>query len=152
MTSINPPIYLLVLRPLRNYRSPVIISPLIDLKRISIRNNNIQKKLTGSIVDHIQHLAVVVSDIHDAIEWYKSRFDLQLSYSDESWALLEFSNISIALVLPNQHPPHIAIELDNPTSFGPLTHRRDGTASTYIKDPWGNSIEIMQTNRGDPQL
>ena len=103
-------------------------------------------------MDQIQHVALVVSNIDDAIKWYQSRFDLEVTYSDKTWALLEFSNILMALVLPNQHPPHIAVELDNPTSFGPLTHRRDGTASTYIKDPWGNSIEIMQTNRGDPQL
>ena len=103
-------------------------------------------------MDQIQHVALVVSNIDDAIKWYQSRFDLEVTYSDKTWALLEFSNILMALVLPNQHPPHIAIELNNPNSFGSLTHHRDGTSSTYIKDPWGNSIEIMQTNRGDPQL
>jgi catechol 2,3-dioxygenase-like lactoylglutathione lyase family enzyme len=103
-------------------------------------------------VDQIQHLALIVSDLDDAIEYYKTRFDLKISYSDKSWALLEFLNILMVLVLPNQHPPHIAIALDNPRSFGPLKHHRDGTASTYIKDPWGNFIEIMQNSRGDTQL
>ena len=100
-------------------------------------------------MDQIQHVALVVSDIDDAIEWYKKRFDLEISYSDKSWALLEFSNILMALVLPNQHPPHIAIELENPVSFGPLNQHRDGTSSTYIKDPWGNSIEIMSNRSRD---
>ena len=103
-------------------------------------------------MDQIQHVALVVSNIDDAIKWYQSRFDLEVSYSDKTWALLEFSNILMALVLPNQHPPHIAIELDNPTSFGLLTHHRDGTSSTYIEDPWGNSIEIMSSGSRDIQL
>lgn len=101
---------------------------------------------------HLQHVALVVSDIDEAVNWYQSRFDLNISYSDKTWALLDFSNISLALVLPNQHPPHIAIARDNATSFGPLTDHRDGTASTYIKDPWGNSIEIMQSSCADTQL
>jgi catechol 2,3-dioxygenase-like lactoylglutathione lyase family enzyme len=100
-------------------------------------------------VDQIQHVALVVSDIDDAIEWYKTKFNLEISYSDKSWALLQFSNILMALVLPDQHPPHIAIELDNPVSFGALTERRDGASSTYIKDPWGNSIEIMSSRSRD---
>ena len=100
-------------------------------------------------MDQLQHVALVVSDIDDAIEWYKTKFNLEISYSDKSWALLQFSNILLALVLPDQHPPHIAIELDNPVSFGPLTERRDGTSSTYIKDPWGNSIEIMSSRCRD---
>ena len=103
-------------------------------------------------MDQIQHFELVVSNIDHAIKWYQSRFDLELSYSDKTWALLAFSNILMALVLPNQHPPHIAIELDNPNFFGPLTHHRDGTSSTYIKDPWGNSIEIMSRSSRDIQL
>jgi catechol 2,3-dioxygenase-like lactoylglutathione lyase family enzyme len=103
-------------------------------------------------VDQIEHVAIAVSDIGEAIKWYETRFDLAVSYADKTWALLEFSNILLALVLPHQHPPHIAIEVDNPTSFGPLAHHRDGTSSTYIKDPWGNTIELMSSSRGNMQL
>jgi hypothetical protein len=47
-------------------------------------------------------------------------------------------------VLPGQHPPHIAIERPDASAYGPLRQHRDGTASVYVNDPFGNVIEIMQ--------
>ena len=101
-------------------------------------------------MEKLQHVAVTVDDIHKALDWYRARFNVETTYADDSWALLQFDNIAMALVLPEQHPPHIAVERDKAESYGPLMRHRDGTASTYIRDPWGNAIEIMHTH-GDPR-
>jgi len=95
-------------------------------------------------MERLHHVAVAVTDIDKALEWYQAEFNVETAYRDESWALLQFDNIALALVLPEQHPPHIAVERDKAESYGPLTPHRDGTASVYIQDPWGNAIEIIK--------
>jgi len=95
-------------------------------------------------MDRLHHVAVTVPDIQQALQWYRSQFDLAIIYEDATWALLRFGNIDLALVLPGQHPPHIAIERADAAAYGPLRRHRDGTASVYINDPFGNVIEIMQ--------
>jgi len=93
----------------------------------------------------IHHIALPVTDINKAVDWYEKNFDIRKVYADESWALLEFKNISVALVLPNEHPMHIAVERENAKNFGALKTHRDGTASVYVDDPWGNTVEYVKT-------
>jgi catechol 2,3-dioxygenase-like lactoylglutathione lyase family enzyme len=97
-------------------------------------------------MDRIHHVAITVPDIGKAHDWYRDQFDTEIIYVDESWALLKFDNIALALVLPEQHPPHVAVERANAEKYGALTRHRDGTASVYIRDPWGNAVEIMKIN------
>jgi catechol 2,3-dioxygenase-like lactoylglutathione lyase family enzyme len=96
-------------------------------------------------MDRVHHIALAVPDIGEALAWYHDHFDVETIYEDSSWALLRLDNIALALVLPDQHPPHIAIERRNAETFGELTAHRDGTSSVYVDDPWGNTIEIMKT-------
>mgnify|MGYP000845543005 CR=1 FL=1 len=95
-------------------------------------------------MDKIHHVAIQVNNIKTAVKWYTDKFDASLDYEDETWALLKFSNLSLALVMPDQHPPHFAIESTNAEAFGKLTKHRDGTASVYIEDPFGNAVEIIE--------
>ena len=95
-------------------------------------------------MERLHHVAVAVFDIGRALDWYRAKLDVEVSYVDESWALLQFDNIAVELILPEQHPRHLAVERENAKSFGALTPYRDGTASVYIKDPWGNAIEIVK--------
>jgi extradiol dioxygenase family protein len=93
-------------------------------------------------LDTLHHVAVPVTNVKDTVDWYTQKFDCKVTYQDETWALLQFANISMALVLPNQHPPHFAV-LGDPAVYGePKTHR-DGTRSVYLKDPSGNAVEIL---------
>lgn len=101
------------------------------------------------ILEKLDHVAVGVTDIKKALKWYCANFDVDVTYADESWALLMFDNISLALVLPDQHPPHIAVERETTKPCGTPTRHRDGTASVYIRDPWGNAIEIMKAKHQD---
>ena len=93
--------------------------------------------------DAIDHIAISVKDIKSAVEWYQEHFKCAVTYEDDTWAFLEFGNIKLALVIPEQHPPHIAFVSERAESYGTLKAHRDGTRSLYINDPAGNSIEIM---------
>ena len=94
-------------------------------------------------LDALHHVAISVRDIAEAVTWYTANFHCTLAYQDTTWALLNFANTQLALVIPEQHPPHIAFSHPDAAKFGPLKAHRDGTRSTYISDPAGNPVEIM---------
>ncbi len=94
-------------------------------------------------LDSLDHVAVAVSDIAAAVDWYTSNFHCEVAYQDPTWAFLRFGNIRLALVVPEQHPAHIALVSAEAEKFGALTIHRDGTKSVYVKDPWGNAVEIL---------
>jgi catechol 2,3-dioxygenase-like lactoylglutathione lyase family enzyme len=94
-------------------------------------------------LDRIDHVAISVPQIGEAVAWYTSTFRCTVAYQDATWAMLDFGNLKLALVVPDQHPPHIAFTSPRAATFGTLTTRRDGTRSTYVKDPAGNSVEIL---------
>jgi hypothetical protein len=64
-------------------------------------------------------------------------------YQDDTWGLVQFSNIKLALVIPSQHPPHLGFVTPKAADFGALKPHRDGTRSVYITDPAGNSLELL---------
>jgi catechol 2,3-dioxygenase-like lactoylglutathione lyase family enzyme len=94
-------------------------------------------------LDRIDHVAISVRDVAAAVAWSTKSFRCRVAYQDASWAFLDFENVRVALVVPDQHPPHLALQRPEAGSFGRLTTHRDGTRSTYVSDPSGNSIEIM---------
>jgi catechol 2,3-dioxygenase-like lactoylglutathione lyase family enzyme len=94
-------------------------------------------------LDSMDHLALQVADVPAALEWYTKTFHCELLYRDDTWALLRFANIRLALVTEGQHPPHLAFEREEADAFGPLKTHRDGTRSAYIQDPSGNAVEIL---------
>ena len=95
-------------------------------------------------LDKIDHVAIQVDDIAAAIAWYREHWDCVVEWSDATWAMLKFDNTRLALVLPGQHPPHVAFLSESPEDGGMPTYHRDSTSSTYIKDPWGNDIELIK--------
>ena len=107
------------------------------------------QQITKSSQDTIQHVAVVVPDIQQAVEWYTTKFNCTINYQDDTWALLDFANIQLALVTPGQHPAHIAFLNSEAEMFGPLQRHRDGTQSIYITDPFGNAVEMIATQEGE---
>jgi catechol 2,3-dioxygenase-like lactoylglutathione lyase family enzyme len=101
------------------------------------------RQATETLLDSIHHIAVSVNDVKAAVDWYTRTFQCKVSYQDDTWAFLEFANLRLALVIPSQHPPHVAFLSPEAEKFGPLKPHRDGTRSCYVTDPAGNSIEIM---------
>jgi catechol 2,3-dioxygenase-like lactoylglutathione lyase family enzyme len=94
-------------------------------------------------LDAIHHVAISVKDIAQAVDWYTKNFRCTVTYQDATWAMLTFANIHLALVLPEQHPPHLGFTHPEAEKFGPLKTHRDGTRSTYIPDCAGNAVEIL---------
>ena len=100
--------------------------------------------MTMETLDTIDHVAVVVDDIDTALAWYQAHFNCDVQWHDESWAFLRFGNCGLALVTPEQHPPHFAITAANIARFGtPQTHR-DGTRFVYLDDGSGNTVEMLE--------
>ena len=91
----------------------------------------------------IDHVAIVVEDPETAANWYATRFDAKILYSDPTWAFIEFENIKLAFVVKGQHPPHFAFKVSSEELSGGKLHR-DGTVSVYKKDPWGNFYELIK--------
>lgn len=94
-------------------------------------------------LDSVDHVALQVVDVPQTVAWYQKTFDCELIFKDDTWALLRFANIRVALVTAGQHPPHLAFQREDAESFGALKTHRDGTRSTYIQDPSGNCLEIL---------
>lgn len=94
-------------------------------------------------LDRLDHIAIPVEDVAQAAEWYKATFRCEVKYQDATWALLQFDNTSLALVIPSQHPAHIGFVSPEAEKFGALKTHRDGTRSCYVNDPAGNSVEIL---------
>ena len=92
-------------------------------------------------MEKIDHIAVVVTNISEGVRWYTKKFDCKVNYKDKSWAELQFDNIKLALVLPQDHPAHIAFEDD--TVVDGEKHR-DGSESIYEHDTFGNIIERIK--------
>lgn len=106
---------------------------------------NFVRSVVDQKLDAMDHVAISVPDIGQAVDWYSQHFQCAVLYRDESWALVQFSNIKLALVLPSQHPPHMGFFSLKARDFGPLKAHRDGTKSVYITDPAGNSLELLAT-------
>ena len=94
-------------------------------------------------LDAIDHVAIAVSDVAAAVDWYRGQFRCEVAYQDDTWALLTFANVRLALVIPEQHPPHLGLVSPHAEDFGALKTHRDGTRSCYVKDTSGNAIEIL---------
>lgn len=95
-------------------------------------------------LDLIDHVAITVADIAASVDWYASNFHCEIEYQDETWALLRFENMALALVIAEQHPPHVAIRREDAEKFGPLVTHRDGSRSVYVKDAAGNAVEVIE--------
>ena len=92
-------------------------------------------------MEKIDHIAIVVTNISQAVRWYTNKFDCKVNYEDKSWAELQFDNIKLNLVLPHEHPAHIAF-IDESIKNG--TSHRDGSESIYDHDTFGNIIERIK--------
>jgi len=98
------------------------------------------------------HVAFVVKDVAEAVGFYNATFDgVEVLYLDESWAFISVDGMKIAFVIESQHPPHLAMRIDDKSQFEAEAMRhgkkvsvhRDLSESFYFNDPSGNMIEVM---------
>ena len=95
-------------------------------------------------MDNIDHIAIQTDSISKSVSWYKSMFECEVEFEDNTWALLKFANTKIALVVPDQHPPHIAVKRENLEKYGNPVKHRDGSESVYIDSPDKNTFELIR--------
>jgi catechol 2,3-dioxygenase-like lactoylglutathione lyase family enzyme len=98
----------------------------------------------------LDHVAVPAQDIAASVRWYVETFGAVVLYQDDTWAFLRLGQGKLALVTPSQHPPHVALRVDEDaltqaarTAGRPIARHRDGTQGIYIDDPDGNQIELI---------
>ena len=92
---------------------------------------------------YIDHIAIETKNVSESVNWYSAKFNCDIKYQDQTWALLKFENISIALVTPGEHPPHFAVVDENLVNESNLKRHRDGIGYKYVKDPDNNFIEFI---------
>jgi catechol 2,3-dioxygenase-like lactoylglutathione lyase family enzyme len=98
----------------------------------------------------MDHVAVPTLDIAGSVQFYVENFGAEVLYQDESWAFLRLGQGKLALVTPTQHPPHVALRVDQSTlehaaarAGKTIDRHRDGTTGIYVDDPQGNVIELI---------
>jgi catechol 2,3-dioxygenase-like lactoylglutathione lyase family enzyme len=91
----------------------------------------------------IDHVAINVENIARSVAWYVENFSAIVSYSDETWAMLEVGEFKIALTIRDQHPPHLAFRVETFDDESNVRAHRDGAKYIYKTDPDGNTIELI---------
>ena len=98
----------------------------------------------------MDHVAIQTADIPAAVQFYRDNFGATVLYEDASWAFLKIGQGKLALVLPQQHPPHVALRVSlqdlhaMAERFGQkISAHRDGTQGIYLTDPAGNVTELI---------
>jgi catechol 2,3-dioxygenase-like lactoylglutathione lyase family enzyme len=95
-------------------------------------------------LDRLHHVAIPCDDVSAAVAWYTERFRCEVAYRDETWSLLRFQNASLALVTRGEHPGHFGVEGPKPDTLGEVRTHRDGVRFAYLRDPWGNVVEVVE--------
>ncbi len=106
----------------------------------------------------IGHVAICVEDIAAAAEFYQG-LGMQLVWQDADWAYLKAGKDGLALLSPSyeQAGPHFGFVFSDratvDTAYDQLKaqgvkvtdihEHRDGTASFYGRDPFGNWFEYL---------
>ncbi len=95
-------------------------------------------------------MAIPSRNIAASVRWYVGKFGAEVLYQDETWAFLKLGRGKLALVTPMQHPPHLAVRVDEAflakaaeAAGRPVDTHRDGTTGIYVDDPDGNQVELI---------
>jgi len=101
--------------------------------------------MTEHLIDHI---AILVSDLKIAEEWYTENLKGKITFRNEKYIRISVANTNIALIDKKHYDKaHFAILVDNfnelPLNKGEIIKHRDGTVGVFIKDPFGNYIEYI---------
>jgi lactoylglutathione lyase len=100
----------------------------------------------------INHVALEVGDIEEALAFYGRLFDFRLRGRSESMAFIDMGDQFIALATGRSQPKdrhrHFGLVVDDRT---PVRRALEGTAAEILPsrgldflDPWGNYIQIVE--------
>ncbi len=96
----------------------------------------------------VDHIAIKVSDLQLAEDWYTENLNAKITFRDEKYIRLKLENTNIALIDEKYYPQaHTGFLIDKiedlPTEKGEVVKHRDGTIGVYVKDPFGNYLEYI---------
>ena len=98
----------------------------------------------------LDHVAIQTHDVPGSVQFYVENFGAQVLYQDQTWAFLRLGQGKLALVSPEQHPPHVALRVNEEElekaarrAGKPIDRQRDGTTGFYVEDEQGNVIELI---------
>ena len=104
----------------------------------------------------LDHVAIQTKDIAVTAKFYVDTFGAEVLYADTTWAFLRIGQGKLALVSPQQHPPHVALRVDLPAletaaanAGKKIDLHRDGTRGIYLDDPAGNVVELIYYPPGE---
>jgi catechol 2,3-dioxygenase-like lactoylglutathione lyase family enzyme len=96
----------------------------------------------------INHIALEVGSVDDALEFYGRIFDLKLRGRAGRMAFLDIGDQFVALAEPRTQEPdahrHFGLVVDDQNAA--LQAARDAGADVQgnrIRDPWGNNLDIV---------
>jgi catechol 2,3-dioxygenase-like lactoylglutathione lyase family enzyme len=93
------------------------------------------------------HTAVHTKDVTASVNWYVENLQAKILKQDEDWAMLMIGGMTLALTLPDRHPPHIAFEVSSLDEFpcypNEIKMHRDGSHYYYQETPDGTVIEWL---------
>ncbi len=108
-----------------------------------------QARLVG-----INHVALVVDDVDEALEWYGTLFDINLRGRTDTHAFIDMGDQFLALTEseqeddPSDEHRHFGLVVDEPSAvarqLAELEADRLRTDGFDFRDPWGNRIQIVK--------
>jgi extradiol dioxygenase family protein len=99
----------------------------------------------------VNHVALEVDSIDDAVEWWSRFFTLELRGRRPTMAWIDLGDQFVALSAPRSQPPdedrHFGLVVDDKERLREAL-REAGVAvppsgSLRFRDPWGNTIEVV---------
>ena len=101
----------------------------------------------SNIVHKVDHIAIRVSDLDLAQEWYEKMLGAKLQFKDQYYRRMLLNNTTLALIDENRYPDnHIGVlveDFDQLPNVGTRIEHRDGTVGVYVKDPFGHTVEYI---------
>ncbi len=99
----------------------------------------------------INHVALEVGDIDEALEFYGQLFQFKLRGRDENMAFIDMGDQFLALARSSDRPPdqhrHFGLVVDDRSSLRArlealLVEILPGPG-LYFRDPWGNFVQVV---------
>lgn len=100
----------------------------------------------------VNHVALAVGDIDEALDWYGAVFDFDLRGRSESTAFLDVGDQFLALSegdtgRTSDDGRHVGLVVDDPTAverrLEELGVEPLETSGLDVRDPWGNRLQIV---------
>ena len=94
-------------------------------------------------MDTLHHVAISVTDIAKAVEWFRTRLDCRVAYQDDTWAWSSSPTWGSRWSCPRSTRRTWGSCAPTRSRSARSRAHRDGTRSTYLAGPDGNVIEIV---------